>query len=164
MSESATQGDIKVHQNENGEIDIRNVPDNPITPVLDDGLENYYYISLLSNKLADITEELASNTSSREGWWGDEFNKDFKLGSRLWMRTGMQLSQELLIYLREDIEDAILWMEKTGLVDYHVVTVTIAPGKKDMVIFNIHPFKDDIDQLGYKFYYNWRNQFIKRKL
>lgn len=162
MAENITQGDLKFIQDKEPEwADIYLWAEEPDKAILDDGLENYILLSLSTNRRADPTDEIPSNTMDKQGWWGDVLD-DVLFGSKLWLRQNLRMSPELLTLVKQDIEDALQWMIDDTIVDSIDVTVARDIENANRLIFNISLNKQNEGQIGFDYYFNWINQVIAR--
>lgn len=166
MAISTTQGDMKLFQDltDNGWADIRFDETDPTAVLLDDGLENYILISLLTDRKASVNDILPSEFSTRAGWVGDIFETNSEIGSRLWLRSRERLSQELYGIIKNDILEALNWMVEDDMVKEFIVNVTRDTGQdvpKNNLKISIVAVQDNQSQRGFQYFFNWENQVFK---
>lgn len=162
MAENLEQGDLKFFQKSEPEwADIYLFAEEQDKAILDDGLENYILLSLSTNRRADSTDILPSNSTEKQGWWGDGLD-DVLFGSKLWLRQNLRMSPELLAFVKQDIEEALQWMIDDDIIDALQVTVTRDTEDANRLAFLIELFKQNEGQIGFDYYFNWINQVINR--
>lgn len=88
------------------------------TPELgvDDGLETAITLSLFTDRLADVSDDLPDD-NRRRGWWGDSFaevNGDL-IGSRLWLLSREKQVPAVLQRARDYARESLQWLIDDGI-------------------------------------------------
>lgn len=161
MSSSIIEGDIKFFLNPPEWADIKLTNDGDL--VLDDGLENMVLISLFTDTRAEDNEVLPKETPDRKGWWGDAL-LDSNIGSRLWLLQREKIGNRLFTLAKQYCEDALAWMKEDGIIDAVEINISRDPSNINRIKINGVMLKVDSGQLGFEYFYNWRNQTIGKEV
>lgn len=81
--------------------------------VCGDDLQTAMFISLLSDRLADDSDD--TDGSDRRGWWGD-LEQDYRVGSRLWLLRRQKLTTQVALKAEDYAREALQWMVDDGVV------------------------------------------------
>lgn len=79
-------------------------------------------ISVLSDRLAEVDDEIPDLTSDARGWWGD-IDEDYRVGSRIWLLTRSKQSPAVLLRAKDYLFEALQWLIDDGVVmKFDIVT------------------------------------------
>lgn len=84
-----------------------------ITADMDDSLTRAVIISLFTWRRAD--EGDIYDGAQKYGWWGDTFNDNDRIGSKLWQLLRRSLTDETVNEAREMCESALQWLIDDGV-------------------------------------------------
>lgn len=84
-----------------------------ITADMDDSLTRAVIISLFTWRRAD--EGDIYDGGQKYGWWGDTFNDNDRIGSKLWQLLRRSLTDETVNEAREMCESALQWLIDDGV-------------------------------------------------
>jgi phage gp46-like protein len=78
--------------------------------VRESGLKTAVMISLFTDRRAGINDPL-DNPNDKRGWWGDLIpdNGD-RIGSKLWQYERSKVTQEVVLKVKQSIEECLKWM------------------------------------------------------
>jgi len=81
------------------------------------GLETAVYMSLFTDRQANVDDEIPDGTDNRRGWWGDLVNNtnDDKIGSRLWLLDRSKTDDQTVADAKFYCEEALQWMIDDGV-------------------------------------------------
>lgn len=163
MSESLSQGDIKLFQEAPEWADVKLDINDSSKLVLDDGIENYVLISLFTNARASDNDVLPDELTDKQGFWGDVLN-EFSIGSKLWLLQRERIGNRLLTLAKQYAEESLQWMIDDGIIDSVAIKVSRDPVEKNRIVFSGEIIKIDKGKLGFAYFYNWANQVAKEVL
>ncbi len=85
----------------------------------DETLETAVFISLFTDKRADITDPLPFNETFRRGWWGDSYAaiSGDQIGSHLWLLQREKTTQDTLNRAKEYSLEALSWVIEDGIAE-----------------------------------------------
>lgn len=78
------------------------------------GLSTAVEMSLYTDRRAD-NEDPFDNEDKR-GWWGDQFETNDEIGSKLWLLNRASTKQQNIIFAKGYIKEALQWMIDDGVV------------------------------------------------
>jgi len=84
--------------------------------VADNGLETALFISLFTDRLAEVDDDIGGG-SDRRGWWADQYleiNNDL-IGSRLWLLRREKATQDVLGRAVEYARESLEWLIDDGI-------------------------------------------------
>ncbi|MFT4118682.1 phage GP46 family protein [Bradyrhizobium sp.] len=132
--------------------------------VTDDGLQTAAYISLFSDRRAELGEELPIGETSRRGWWGDtdaEVPGDM-IGSRLWLLSREKNTPEVITRANEYARECLQWMIDDRVAKRIDIDVTAVPfGQQFGLVIQGKIYRPSGDPVQFKFDYAWQAQAAK---
>lgn len=131
----------------------------------DAGLETAMMITLLTDKQADIEDELPDESGYRGGWFGDAIPvvADYKIGTKLWLLQRAKTISEIPARAKEYLKDGFQWMVDDGIVQAVNIIVERRRDLKTTLSFALSFVKPEGQTIFYKFYYNWEAQLLRRQ-
>jgi phage gp46-like protein len=109
--------------------------------VLDGTLQTAVLLSLLCNRVADADDIIPDGSTNRQGWWYDEFAPPLsdgtpdRWGSKLYLRLRSLLTQQTLLQLAADCEQALGWMITEGVaVDVEANAVAVSDSAAEVTV------------------------------
>ncbi len=83
----------------------------------DDGLQTAVTLSLFTDRLADVGDELPGAQTNRRGWWGDALASEpgDLIGSRLWLLARSKEQPGVLRRAQEYAQEALQWLLDDGV-------------------------------------------------
>lgn len=132
--------------------------------ITDEGLETAAYISLFSDRRAELGEDLPIGETNRRGWWGDtdpEIAGDM-IGSRLWLLNREKHIPEVITRANEYARECLQWMIDDRVAKRVDVSVTAVPyGQQFGLSIEGTIYRPNGDAVQFKFDYAWKSQAAK---
>ena len=120
----------------------------------DRGLKTAVLISLLTDRLADLTDVLPDNSGERRGWWADP-----TLGSKLWLLFRASLTPDIPAQIDIATIEALQWMIDEGVASDITSNAIIAD--RNTVTWVVQIIKPGSrDSLNFKFFFNWETEIF----
>lgn len=93
--------------------------------VLDGGLESSVVISLMTDKRAEVYDELPdAKSTDRRGWWGDTLSNNEKIGSKLWLLFREKQMRQVMLRAHDYATAALNWMLQDKVAESVKVSVS----------------------------------------
>lgn len=125
----------------------------------DAGLETAVLISMVSDRRADLEDDLPDNTKDLRGWWADATQSD-KIGSRLWLTSRSKIKDETSTDVEIYLKECLQWMIDDGVADSVAVTVTRTDTYTLSFEVIITRPKGSQD-ITFKYFFNWESQSLR---
>lgn len=131
----------------------------------DDGLETGVLITLITDKYADIGDQIPDDSGYRGGWWGDSIPvvPDYRIGTKLWLLQRSKTTTEIPARAKEYLIDGFKWMVEDGIVQKVVVDIERRRDLKTTLAIVLSFVKPEGTTIFYKFFYNWEAQLLRRQ-
>jgi len=122
--------------------------------VRDTGLRTAVLISLLTDRIALLTDVLPDNTGQRRGWWANP-----ELGSRLWLLFRSSLTTDVPSKIEAFTLESLQWMIDEGVAQQVIVNAEVSAAFQiSWVIQIIKP--GNKDNSNFKFFFNWETEIF----
>lgn len=154
--------DIRLSQQDDFSIDI-NVASGEL--VADDGLETSVLISLFTEGLARIDDELPGDEGeviSRRGWWGTDLLElaTGTLGSLLWLSRRDKIELSSIERLRERAAASLAWLTAEGIAKSVDVVAERQPDTDtESIALDIKITRPDGTDVNFRFANIWEGTF-----
>ncbi|MDX1604439.1 MAG: phage GP46 family protein [Salinimicrobium sediminis] len=122
--------------------------------IRDKGLRTAVLISLLTDRIADLTDVLPDNTGDRRGWWADP-----TLGSKLWLLFRSSLTPDMPSRVEQASNEALQWMIDEGVASSVESEALIS--SQNTITWTIKIVKPGgKNDENFKFFFNWENELF----
>jgi phage gp46-like protein len=122
----------------------------------DPGFESEVLILLFTDRRASEDDKLPNASDTRRGWWGDQF-LDESLGSRLWLLSRANNTDETARLAEQYTVEALNVMVKNGEAD-SVSAVASRGSRPNEMNFLARVVKGVDNAIFFRFYLNWEKQ------
>lgn len=98
---------------------------------LQDGgdLVNAVLISVFTDRVANVDDEIPDGSGDPRGWWGDA-GELYPIGSRLWLLSRAKQTAETAALAKDYIAESVQWLLDDGVVArFDIDTTWIAPAR-----------------------------------
>ncbi len=126
------------------------------------GLETAVWMSLFTDRRADIDDNIPDGTTNRRGWWGDlvaDTDGD-QIGSRLWLLDRSATTEDAIVDAEFYIREALQWMIDDDVCESIDVVVERQSMKNKSAIlgFKVSILQSDGNIIAITFNDLWENQ------
>lgn len=93
----------------------------------DGGMQTAVYISLFTDRLAEVGDVIPDGSDDRRGWWADSvapLAPGHLIGSRLWLLHREKELASVLVRAQTYAEEALAWLLTSGAASAVTVTAT----------------------------------------
>lgn len=110
----------------------------------DELLDTAVFTSIFTRRLAEADDELPDRSTSRQGWWGDLYEKvpSHRMGSRLWLLRRSKTTNATRNLARVYIEEALQWLIDDGIAQSPII-VTVERHANGVLAFKVEITKPD---------------------
>lgn len=121
----------------------------------EEGLVTAVLISLFTDARAD-EDDLLDNPNDKRGWWGDLVSPT-PIGSKLWQYERSKTTQEVIIKVKQTIEESLQWMFDDGVVEkIDVIVERFGSEGNDRLGFEIKLYQSEGNNVALKFDDLWK--------
>lgn len=117
-----------------------------------DDVQTAVLISLFTDRVANVDDEIPDGSDDPGGWWGDA-GHDVVIGSRLWLLRRAKQTVETLNLAKDYIAEALQWLIDDGVVGHFDITVEWT--KPGMLGANVVAYKPTGGPSAMQFFWNW---------
>ena len=120
----------------------------------DHGMRTAILLSIFSDRLADLDDDIPSGDGDRRGWIGDDVSEiqGDRFGSKLWLLSRVSIHRDIETVAKRYIEDALRWMIDDLVASDVIVNVVRV---RDGITINVEVVRPNDDRQSFRFAHVW---------